>query len=166
MKFKRVYHPVNEWEEVAHNMWGEAYDNKIALDQAIAFTSDHKKYGHYMRRVAKEWPISCENALTDPNLNKKAWIGHAAVALALNIPEDITRKAWGFLTDEQCSLANEEARRAIREWENTYAKDKGLHKDLGKKVLQKWCAGSSAQKTTDGKKSAFVQGCSHCNFVK
>jgi len=135
VKFKRVYHPWREWEEVAHNMWGEAYDNKYALDQAIALTSDHKRYGHYMQRIIREWPISCENALTDPSLNRKAWIGHAAVALALNIPEDITRKAWSYLTDEQQKLANEEARRAIRAWEDSYAKSKNLRQNMGSKML-------------------------------
>lgn len=136
-KFKRVYHPYQSWEEVIHNMWGEVSDGKEALDQAIAFTSDHRRYGHYMRRVTKEWPISCENALTEQSLNKKAWIGHAAVALALGIPEDITRKAWGYLTDEQRELANKEARRAIRAWEISYAKGKGLYRDLETEVLRR-----------------------------
>jgi len=57
--FKRVYHPFQKWEEVKHNMWGEVDDNKTALDKAILFTSDHKKYGHYMKRVIAEWPVSC-----------------------------------------------------------------------------------------------------------
>jgi len=134
-KFKRVYHNYRDWEEIPANMWGEVVDAKEALDRAIDFTSDHKKYGQYMRRVIEEWPFSCENALTDPNLNKKAWIGHAACALAMNIPEDIVRKAWGFLTDEQRLLANKEAARAIQIWSLAYAKDKGIHEELGGSLL-------------------------------
>lgn len=112
----RVYHPFNIWEEVAHNMWGDVENAREALAEAIKFTGDHKRYGHYMMRVVREWPISCENALTDQNLNQKAWVGHAACALALRLPEDIVRKAWGHLTNEQRVLANKEADRAIREW--------------------------------------------------
>ena len=135
MKLKRVWHDYRDWEEVAHNMWGEATDTQQALWDAIAFTSDHVRYGSYMMRVIQEWPISCENALTDNTLNQKAWLGHAATALALSIPEDITRKAWGHLTDEQRLLANKEAERAISTWKDVYAKSKNLHSDMGGSLL-------------------------------
>ncbi len=135
MNLDRVWRDCREWEEVANNMWGEATNPKEAIDQAISFTSDHKEYGRYMMRVVNEWPISCENALTDNSLNQKAWVGHAAVALALNIPEDITRKAWGYLTDEQRLLANKEAERAISVWKQRYAEDKGIRGDVGRTLL-------------------------------
>lgn len=135
MRFDRVYHDCKYWEEIPANMWGEVVDAKFSLDQAIVFTGDHSLYGSYMDRVIEEWPISCENALTDYNLNRRAWLGHAAVALALNIPEDITRKAWGVLTDEQRLLANREAERAIQQWEKSYAKSKGLCSSLEKSML-------------------------------
>lgn len=136
MRLERAYHDCRTWEEVAHNMWGNVADVKQALDRAIAFTRNHEIYGRYMRRVVAEWPVSCENALTDHALNKRAWVGHAAAALALNIPEDITRKAWGFLTDEQRLLANGEAERAIQQWQDAYAKNKGLRADVARQMLQ------------------------------
>jgi len=134
-QIKQVWHDVRHWEEVAHNMWGEATDKKTDLETAIAFTADHKLYGSYMARVAREWPVSCENALTDPYLNQKAWIGHAAVALAHNIPEDITRQAWGYLTDEQKHLANKEAEREVAAWKERYFADKGLHGLMADQML-------------------------------
>jgi hypothetical protein len=135
MKFKRVYHPVWDWEECEHNMWGTSSNPASDLKKAISFTGDHKRYGRFMLRVVNEWPVSCENALTDYRLNRKAWVGHAAVALALYIPENITRKAWGELTDEQRILANREAERAIQVWENNYAKSIGLHSDMDEQML-------------------------------
>ena len=132
---RRVYHPISEWEEIEFNMWGEVDDRSAFLEKAITFTGDHKLYGSYMQRVISEWPISCENALTDPALNKKAWVGHAACALALRCPEDITRKAWSFLTDEQRILANKAAGRAIWTWEHAYRKDRGLSEDMGEPML-------------------------------
>jgi len=134
-QIKQIWHPWNQWEEVAHNMWGESLDKKQDLETAIAFTSDHKMYGSYMARVCREWPISCENALTDNYINQKAWLGHAAVALAHGIPEDITRQAWGYLTDEQKLLANKEAEREIMLWRNRYIKDKGLFGLLAGQML-------------------------------
>ena len=62
-------------------------------------------------------------------------MGHAAVALAIGCPEDITRAAWGKLTDEQQLLANKEAERAIQAWEHAYIKDRGLCEDMGGEVL-------------------------------
>lgn len=133
--FPRVYRHVEEWEEVSANMWGEATDPRSMLEQAIAFTADHVAYGAFMHRVAEEWPVSCENALTDSSLNRKAWIGHAACALAIACPEDITRKAWGFLTDEQRLLANKAAERAILAWAERYAKSLGIRVEVGGSLL-------------------------------
>jgi len=132
---KRVYHPYTLWEEVAANMWGDVEDRKEWLAKAIAFTGDHKRYGSYMMRVIREWSVSSENALTDQRMNRKAWIGHAATALAIGCPEDIVRQAWGQLTDEQRLLANKEAARAIRTWELTYRADRGIREDVGEPML-------------------------------
>jgi hypothetical protein len=135
MKIERVYHPYWDWEEVEFNMWGTVDDRKKWLKKAIEFTGDHKKYGRFMMRVINEWPISCENALTDSMINRKAWIGHAAVALAIQCPEDIVREAWGLLTDEQRLLANKEAERAVQTWENNYLQSKGLCDNVGGSLL-------------------------------
>jgi hypothetical protein len=138
MKMKRIYHPYTSWEETSHNMWGTVPDREKALRSAILFTGNAMLYGEYMRRVVLEWPISCENALTDANLSRKAWVGHAAVALALNIPEDITRQAWGFLSDGQRTLANAEARRAIEYWTERHIQGGDVCSDMGEQMLFEW----------------------------
>mgnify|MGYP003612766669 CR=1 FL=1 len=72
MKFKRVYHPFNKWEEVAHGMWSPVEDKKLWLEKAIVFTGNYKLYGSYMLRVINERPIICEYALTYKKKKKKA----------------------------------------------------------------------------------------------
>ena len=134
-QIKQIWHDVRHWEEVAHNMWGETLNKKQDLHIAIAFTSNHELYGSYMKKVCDEWPISCENALTDPHINQKAWLGHAAVALAHNIPENITREAWSYLTDEQKLLANKEAERNIALWKERYVKSVGIRQTVGRSLL-------------------------------
>ena len=134
-KFDRIWHPYQYWEEVKFNMWGKVEDRAEFLNRAIVFTGDHVMYGKYMMRVVKEWTISCENALTDYYMNRKAWIGHAACALALKCPEDITRQAWKHLSYEQQYLANKEASRAISSWENMHFESLKLHKNLGESLL-------------------------------
>ena len=135
MKIRQVWHPYWLWEEIPHNMWGDVKDRKDMLSKAVVFTGDHKLYGDYMVRVTNEWKVSCENALTDPYINQKAWVGHAACALALNCPEDIVRKAWGLLTNEQQYLANQKAGAAVQAWKERYIKDKQLHRDLAQALL-------------------------------
>jgi len=134
-KFNRVYHPYHLWEEINHNMWGSVSNRGAFLQKAIEFTGDHVLYGSYMMRVVNEWPISCENALTDYALNRRAWVGHAAAALAINCPEDITRQAWGKLTNEQQLLANKKADEAIRCWEQHYIKNKRIYQHVGGTLL-------------------------------
>lgn len=135
MKLDRVYHPISEWEEIKHGMWSDIEDRAGMLQKAIEFTGNHVEYGSYMIRVSDEWTISCENALTDNQLNQRAWIGHAACALAIGCPEDITRQAWGYLTDEQRLLANRAAEAAVRRWKERYAKDRGICADMGAPML-------------------------------
>jgi hypothetical protein len=134
-KFERVYHPCECWEEIQHNMWGTVEDRAKYLSMAIAFTGNHYLYGHFMKKVIEEWPISCENAFTDNNLNRKAWLGHAACALAFECPEDIVRQAWSKLNYEQQLLANQQAERYILIWADRYSKSKGLRNDMEETLL-------------------------------
>ena len=116
-------------------MWGEVANRRLFLQRAEIFTGNHRLYGRYMQQVTVKWPNSCINALTDYNLNRKAWIGHAACALALRCPEDITRQAWGLLTDEQRILANRQADRAIQSWEMRYRASLGIRADVASPLL-------------------------------
>ena len=114
----RIYHPYWMWEEIKYNMWGSVNNQKEFLDKAIKFTGNHKLYGNYMMKVVKNWKYSCEHNLSNLSQNRRAWVGHAACALALKCPEDIVRKAWSYLTEEQQILANKEADKAISFWED------------------------------------------------
>ena len=116
-RLNRIWHPFWKWEESKFNMWGTVKDRNEYLMQAIEFTDDAELYGSYMMRVAQEWPYSCEHNLTDRSQNRRAWIGHAACALAFQCPEDIVRSAWSRLTELQQAEANAKADEAIRFWE-------------------------------------------------
>lgn len=98
-------------------MWGSVKDRDAFLIKAIEFTGDAELYGHWMLMVIDEWPYSCEHNLTDLSQNRRAWIGHAAVAMAIQCPEDIVRSAWGKLSRLQQAKANAKADEAIRRWE-------------------------------------------------
>ena len=131
----RIHHPYWKWEEIDFNMWGESKNKQDDLRKAVIFTGNHRLYGIYMRRVINEWPYSCENALSNLNLNRKAWLGHAAVAMALRIPEDIVRQAWSYLSDTQREKANEQASKAISQWEQLQGQTDKAHSEMGSLLL-------------------------------
>ena len=110
-----VWHPWWAWEEVPANMWGDVTHRKTWLKIAIAFTGNAELYGEWMLKVAKRWKYSCEHNLTKPG-DKRPWMGHAAVALAIGCPEDIVREAWGHLDQSQQDAANKKAFEAIEYW--------------------------------------------------
>jgi hypothetical protein len=117
---KRKFHRYEKWEDFKHGLWRKIKDKKEEeglLEEAIKFTGNYSLYGEYMRRVTAEWFFSCQHNLTDTNLNRRAWIGHAACCLAIGCPEYITRRAWGMLSQEQRDLADNEADIAIKKWE-------------------------------------------------
>jgi hypothetical protein len=114
---KRIYHPYWKWEEIRFNMWGTAKNKEATLKEAIEFTGLHCLYGIFMRRVIHEWQYSCEHNLSAAWQNRKAWLGHAACALAMGCPEDIVRHAWSFLNEDQQIAANKQADNAIVSWE-------------------------------------------------
>lgn len=135
MKFERVYHRIDQWEEMRTAMWLPCENKVDMLQRAVDFTGQPKLYGSFMKKVVEEWPVSCENSLTDYRINRKAWLGHAACAMAIDCPEAITRRAWGLLNDEQRKLANREAERYIIQWEENYAKSNGLSDPMGGQML-------------------------------
>lgn len=118
MKLKRIWHRYEKWEDL--EMWRKVTDEAEHLQRAIEFTGNAELYGSYMRRVINEWPISCEHNLTNPGMNQKAWLGHAAVQMAIQCPEYITRQAWKYLTQEQQGQANHQAVMAIVAWREHY----------------------------------------------
>lgn len=99
-------------------MWsivGKEREEQI-LPHAIEFTGNAELYGAAMLRVVNEWPISCEHNLTNPSINRKAWIGHAACCLQHGWPEYVVRAAWKHLTPQQQAKANKAAQKAISVW--------------------------------------------------
>lgn len=116
-----TWHPWWAWEEMDAGMWGAVSHRKTWLEMAVAFTGNAELYGEWMRKVVAEWPMSCAHNLTKPG-DKRAWMGHAAVARAIGCPEDIVREAWGHLTQQQQDEANAQASAAIELWRGQHAK--------------------------------------------
>ncbi len=137
---KRIWHHYRIWEDYKAGMWRtvSGAEREEMLQDAIEFTGDAELYGSWMLKVIEQWPIACEQNLTDTGMNRKAWIGHAACCLATGIPEDITRSAWRELTELQQDTANAKAQEAIDLWEKRHeGKDSSLDSEMGTTRLRK-----------------------------
>jgi hypothetical protein len=122
---ERFYFPYTQWEDYKNGMWKKLTKDKEDdyLKKAVEFTGNDVLYGKWMMEAVKKWPITCLHNLSDVSQNRKAFIGHAAVCLALGCPEYITRMAWWELTTEQQDKANAQADAAILYWENSLNQD-------------------------------------------
>lgn len=124
MSIRRVYVPYWEWEDWKAGMWRKIENKKEESDyllKAIGFTGDWVKYGTSMEEVINKWPNTMLNTLTNISANKRAFVGHCAVQLAIDCPEYITRMAWKELTEKQRVEADEIAQLLIDEWLIDYA---------------------------------------------
>lgn len=132
----RIYTPYWEWEDWKAGMWRKVTDEEYYkyLNLAIEFTGDWVKYGHAMRIVVFKWHRTMLNSLTNPSMNKRAFVGHCATQYAINCPEYITRAAWRELTEKQRVEANKQADYAIKLWTNARA-NKTIHRNVGTEML-------------------------------
>ena len=121
---RQIFHHYKEWEDYKSGVWRSVSKDELneLVVKCIDFTGQHDLYGLAMMRVISEWPKTSEHHLTNLQINRKAWIGHAACQLQFNCPEYITRMAWNQLTPSQQIKANSVAELAISEWENNFVK--------------------------------------------
>lgn len=89
--------------------------------KAAAHMRDAEAFEASMRRALKEWPVSCEVALSATIMNRIAWLGHAGCCLATGAPEDVTREAWWTLNSLEQDAGNAAAQRVLDAWEERYA---------------------------------------------
>jgi hypothetical protein len=113
---ERKYHHYLKWEDYKFGMYDNP-KNKIQEAKKICdFFKYTQKLKYFMFKVVHEWKYSCEQNLTNPNMNKIAYIGQAAVALALGFSRDSTMFAWNLLDEKTQDKANKIAEKALQAW--------------------------------------------------
>lgn len=130
----RVHHPYTALEEYHPDggMWAipPAPMRGRYIAATSALMSDPAAFMRAMRRALVEWPRSTENALSNPSLNHRAWIGHAGCYLATGSPEETTRLGWHELDDAEQYAANAAADTVIAEWRRAHAGDLTAHRQM------------------------------------
>lgn len=114
---KADWRPYTEWEDWQAGMYRDssAGDRESLVAAAAGLLADQNRLASAMRGVTVEWRFAAEANLHEPP-NNRAWLGQAACCYAAGVPEELTRAAWGLLTDDQRHAANRVADRVIEEW--------------------------------------------------
>jgi hypothetical protein len=90
---------------------------------AADLMADPPRFVEAMRRAVHDWPVSCQNALSTPGLNQRAWLGQAGCYLGTGSPEETTKLAWRQLDAGEQFAANQAADTVIAEWRKSQAPD-------------------------------------------
>lgn len=131
---KQIYKPYTEWEDYKNGMYSEFDNNKknALIKRAVKMLSNQDLFLETLEKVILEWEISSMNNLTNTSSNRRSWLGQAACSYKYQVPEKLTRIAWGLLSEEQQIEANKTADEIIRKYED---KNYRLYRCMGSPML-------------------------------
>jgi hypothetical protein len=124
-KEKRIYHTWDKWECYKAGFYENQPPKGLSKEECEIkyknLLSDLDEFEDCLKKIIKEWKYSCEHYLSNPNMNRIAWLGQAALAYKYNIPACF-RGGYNLLTEEQKLAADKMALKYLNIWR----KKKGL----------------------------------------
>ena len=110
------------WEDYKNGMYSiEKKENEQQLvNNAIILLSDNNMFYEICKELLLKWTVSSKVNLTNKQCNRKAWLGQAACNLKFNVPEILTRVAWGQLSISKRYCADDVALKIINHFELSY----------------------------------------------
>jgi hypothetical protein len=106
----RVYHTWDEWEAFNAGFFNSTPPNRNLSDGACkamyaAFLRDIPRFRAAMEGVLRDWPKSTEHNLTNPRMNRIAWLGQAAMCYETGIPAAFCN-GFSLMTAQEQETAN------------------------------------------------------------
>lgn len=118
----RIFHPWWKWECYKAGFYSTLPPTGKTKEQCkfeySQFLSDIELFTYAMEEVIEQWPNSCEQFLTNPNINKLAWLGQASMCIATGIPSTF-KSGFFLLSQDHQKLANQAALDKLNEWQNS-----------------------------------------------
>lgn len=116
----RVYHPWWNWECYKAGFFNTtiSVDDDVALKMYAEFLRHSVAFSKGMERVMSEWPNSCEQFLTNPSMNRIAWLGQSSMCITTGIPSKY-RAGFKLLSETEQKVANSLAGEYLIKWENS-----------------------------------------------
>ena len=115
----RIYHHWEEWECYRAGFYATAPPVGMDTDQArsayATFLRDSARFAAALARVLAEWPNSCEQFLSNENINRIAWLGQASMCIATGVPARF-RGGFRLLSIAEQAAANTQVGDALHKW--------------------------------------------------
>jgi hypothetical protein len=126
---ERIYHPYDTWECFHAGFFDPAHCTKIDFEvfqrEYATFLKNSAQFTFAIERVFNEWPISCENFLTNNQINRVAWLGQASACIEVGLSSAFKGGFWRLTATEQ-DIANGIAFENITWWINEQKKRKQI----------------------------------------
>jgi len=121
MKINQVFHHYSKWEDYAAGFYGYDFeDYQFKHEMSKELLGDEKQFREVALQMIESWEYSCEHNLTDPSVNKIAYIGQASCCFNHGSPSELTKKAWWEIPEEKRNKADSVAREVLRIWREKY----------------------------------------------
>lgn len=114
----RVFHTYDKWECHKAGFYASVRDGMTSQECIATYRtilSDQAKFAEVLSKVIVEWVHSCEHYLTNPSMNRIAWLGQAAVCYATGVPSKFSA-GWNELSETEQSEANATALVFLNKW--------------------------------------------------
>jgi len=115
---KRIYHTWDKWECYPAGFYESNMKDMSKAECEEKYRellSDDNMFSECLKSIIVEWKNSCEHYLSNPNMNRIAWLGQAALAYKYGIPA-CYRSGYNLLTQEEKSSADNVALKYLNEW--------------------------------------------------
>ena len=100
-------------------MYNNSAPDGISREEAIGmysdFLSDIARFKNAMARVLEEWPISCEQFLSNEKINRIAWLGQSSMCIDTGVP-CVFRAGFSRMKQSRQDAANRAANEVLSKW--------------------------------------------------
>ena len=116
---RRIYHPWHKWECYKAGFYETTAPAGMSADEArllyASFLRDSPRIEMTLASVVKNWPVSCEQFLSNENINRIAWLGQASMCLSTGVPACF-RGGFRLLSAREQLEANGVAEKWLNRW--------------------------------------------------
>lgn len=116
---ERIFHTWEKWECYPAGFYEDKPPKGMEPEDCERiyrdFLANTEEFGATLQKVISEWKYSCEHYLTNPNMNRIAWLGQAALTYRHGIPSRF-RGGYNLLSDDQQKAADEKALEYLNKW--------------------------------------------------
>lgn len=118
---KRMYHSWDKWEDYKYGFYdGKIKSKENMINNCKGLFQNLNLFEECLKTIILNWKFSCEHNLSNPGLNKVAYLGQAACALKFEAPNSVSRIGYNILSEKEKNEADKLAMNYLKKWESKY----------------------------------------------